>query len=282
MLRKLSLLFGTFFTLVISFTHLHIVKGLWIIPVTFIIGYVGFIVFFFTFCWIISLFISFKKEYKKHPKFFFVLLNLVEGYIINLFRIKLVVKDYNLVPKDQKYLVVFNHRSLADPIIISSILKRDKVVHISKPENFKAFIAGKYIHRCGYLAINRDNDRQALETILKCIDYIKKQEFSLGVSPEGTRNKVSDNSLLPFKPGMFKIATKSNAPIVAATIKNSEKIIKNFPFKQTVVYVDFVKVIYPEEYVGKTTMEISNMVRSLMNNDLGYPDDVIKNIDTTE
>lgn len=60
----------------------------------------------------------------------------------------------------------------------------------------------------------------------------------------------------------FKIAYYSNSPIVVVSLLNTNKIAKDFPFKRTKVYLDVVDVIYPEDYKEKTTIEISEIVRN--------------------
>ena len=139
-------------------------------------------------------------------------------------------------------------------------LKKIKMSFISKPENFKVPVAGGYMYLNGYLSIDRDNPRNAIKTIKKEAENIKNG-ISVYVNPEGTRSKTG--LLLPIKPGAFKIATLSHAPIVVATFKNTRQIHKNFP-KKTVVYHDILKVIPYEEYKDLNTHEIAAMVEKIM------------------
>ena len=87
----------------------------------------------------------------------------------------------------------------------------------------------------------RENDREALTAILRGIKQIKDDEYCVGVYPEGTRNATED-TLLPFKSGCFKIATKTNCPIVVMSIKGSDKIKNRYPFKRTTVTLEVVDV----------------------------------------
>ena len=56
----------------------------------------------------------------------------------------------------------------------------------------------------------------------KAAELMKNDVVSVGVYPEGTRNR--DGSLLPFHDGVFIIARKADVPIVVATIDGTEKI----------------------------------------------------------
>ena len=78
-----------------------------------------------------------------------------------------------------------------------------------------------------------------------------------------------DNHLYPFRPGVFKIAEKCKVPIVVCTLQGTRDILKNgLKLKHTDVRLHLVDVIRPEDYAGKKTVEISDMVWELMKNDL--------------
>ena len=85
---------------------------------------------------------------------------------------------------------------------------------------------------------------------------------SIGIYPEGTRSK--EEEMLPFMHGAFKIAKKAESPIVVSTIKNTELAAKNFPWKRTDVYLDFIGVIGADVVKEHNTVELSNMAREMM------------------
>ena len=130
------------------------------------------------------------------------------------------------------------------------------------------FMAGTALRQIRCPLINRSNDREALKTILQCIRMIKNDEASIAVFPEGyIRN---DDLMHPFRSGVFKIAQKANVPIVVCTLHGTHKVLKNLTrLKGTEVRFHLVKVLYPEEFEGKTATEIGNMAYELMAQDLG-------------
>lgn len=204
-----------------------------------------------------------KKPPEKPGKYCGFVVGLVVGWLRQMGRIKLHVRNGELVERNKQYLIVSNHRSMYDPILQLNAFGRARLMMISKPENFKLPIAGPYMRRAGFLAIDRNNDREALKTILKAIDFVKKYGVSVGVCPEGTRNRI-DRNVMPMRAGAFKIATKSKIPIVVTTLEGTENIHKNYPWRRTHVYLDVVKVITPEEYEGMQTSELAELVRGLM------------------
>ena len=130
------------------------------------------------------------------------------------------------------------------------------------------FVVGKIMHKILCQPIDRENDRAALKTILKCIQLIKEDKVSIGVFPEGYTSK--DGKLHHFRSGVFKIAQKTGVPIVVCTIQNTRQIFKNLAkLKKTDVHLHLVDVIPAEALKGKSTAEISDMVYEMMIGDLG-------------
>lgn len=272
MLKKIFFLLSIFLTVLISFlAHITLWEDIWIPIVTFIVSYIGVILLYFAFIGILSLTINTKKEYDKPNKFYSLLLTLTMEMLTDYSRTKVKVIGKDLIPSDKKYMFVFNHRSKFDPIIQSYILKKSNLVHISKPSNFKAPIAGAFIKRSCYLPIDRENAKNGLKTILKAIKLIENDTASVGVSPEGTRNY--GDGLLPFHNGCFKIALKAKCPIVICTMRNTSDIHKNFPWKKTVVEMRIIKVLNYEEIKDLSTNEISDIVRKTMVDDLGIKEE---------
>lgn len=171
-------------------------------------------------------------------------------------------------PKDGRFLLVCNHLFLADPGILLNAFQKSQLAFITKQENMTMPIINKFMHKILCQPLDREDDRQALKVILKCIQLIKNDEVSIGVFPEGYTSK--DGKLHHFRSGVFKIAQKCNVPIVVCTIQNTRQIFRNLKkLKRTTVELHLVDVIPPEELKGKTTVEIADRVYEMMIADLG-------------
>lgn len=269
LLSILSGLGGTIYFIVNceSYTALNILKCVAFGLLIFIIVFVAL----FLLTWIMFILIACtinpKKEYKTLSKFYNFFFVLWYEYICYFLGMKLHTTGLEQLPKDRKYLTVCNHRASFDNFVQSIALKPEQISYISKPENMKIPLARNYMIRGLYLSIDRDNVRNALKTILKAIDYITSDLISVGVFPEGTRSK--DGKLGEFKPGCLKVAEKAECPIVVFTIRGTELIKKNFPWRKTDVYFDLIKVIQPESFADKTTVDISDEIRNAMLEKLG-------------
>lgn len=173
--------------------------------------------------------------------------------------VKVVLSGTEKLPTDGRYLIVSNHRSLFDPVTMAATFRNERYVYISKPSNFKIPIAGKVMHKCGCMPLNRENNREALITIKRAAELIKNDTASIVIYPEGTRTQ--ENELKPFHAGSFKIAQKSGVPVVLIAMRNTDKVIHNAPFKRTTVYIDIVDVIDAGYVKTHTTKEIAELAQ---------------------
>lgn len=161
------------------------------------------------------------------------------------------------------FLFVSNHRSIFDPLVVMGWLDKYNISFISKPSNFKLSLIGLTARHAGYLAIDRTNDRAALKTILQAADYLKRGVCSIGIYPEGTRNK-GDGLLLPFHAGSFKIAQRAGVPVAVVCTRGTEKVHKTLFFYRTPVYLDVLEVIDAERVKAMKTVELADYTRALL------------------
>ena len=204
------------------------------------------------------------KEYGKDSRFYRFLLYSATDAALKLLRIQVHTTGTEKLPPDKKILFVGNHRSNFDPIITWHIFKDHNLAFISKAENFKIPWFGRIIRRCCFMAIDRENPRNAITTINKAAALLARQEVSIGVYPEGTRSK--DGTLLPFHNGVFKIAQKADADIAVLAVRGTETIHKRVPFRTCHVYLDVVEVIAAAEIRKEKTDAIGSRVRMLLEN----------------
>lgn len=167
-----------------------------------------------------------------------------------------------LLPTDRRFVLVCNHRSMFDPLIIMDKLRKYNISFVSKPSNLKIPFAGRIAYGAGFLSIDRENDRRALTTILTAADYIKRDICSMGVYPEGSRSNTDE--MLPFHAGSFKIAQRANAPLAITVIRGTENIKKNLLRRRTEVYLDILEVLPSEKVKAMSTAELSEYSRALI------------------
>ncbi|MBE5945966.1 MAG: hypothetical protein E7259_03360 [Lachnospiraceae bacterium] len=220
----------------------------------------------FVLLWCLSAFIytrsiDLKKEYDEYSAVSRYYANNIIDSLNIILNIKVHVSGLDILP-DEKFLFVCNHRSAMDPLITMGILRDYNMGFVAKKSIYKVPVIANLMHRCYCLCLDRKNIREEAKTILRAGKLVKEQRASIGIYPEGTRNK--GEGLLPFLGGSFKIAKKANAPIVVASIKNPEKIFKDTIFKKTHVYLDFLQVIDKEFVASHNTTELSEEARQII------------------
>lgn len=211
---------------------------------------------------ITELTVDLKKPQDKPSKFWVKQLELLAEAICTVCNIRVHVTGLEKIPKDKRFLLVCNHKSMFDPIVKIPVLKDYDIIYASKAGNFKIPVAGKIMHKTGCLVMDRDNNREALKTIKKMAEYIKNDEGSACIYPEGTRNYGEE--LLPFHAGSFKVAQKTAAPVVVVSLRGTDIVQKNAPFKKTDVYIDVLGVIDGEFVKGNSTQVTSEIARNMI------------------
>lgn len=214
-----------------------------------------------------ALFVDTSRLYRKESPFYRFLLNSFTFIAVKVLRIRMHVTGLEKIPEKERFLLVGNHLSNFDPILQWYVLSDKQMAFISKKENLNIPVFGRIVRRCCFMDIDRENPRNAYNTVISASELIKNGTVSVGVYPEGTRNK--NGGLLPFHNGVFKIAKKSDCPVLVAKIRGTEEIHRNFPLHSSDVYLDFVDLI-PAEFVrSHTTSEIGERVMNELKNDDG-------------
>ena len=154
--------------------------------------------------------------------------------------IELDVRGRENLPEKGPALYIATHKSVFDIVILLAVLD-DPVIFIGKKEVQNMPFVSKWFDALGCIYVDREDMRKALQSILEGINEIKNGQ-SIVLFPEGTRNM--SNAILPFKEGGFKLATKTNVPIVPIAMSNTYKIFEEKKrIQKTKVVVNIGEII---------------------------------------
>ena len=134
---------------------------------------------------------------------------------------KVTTIGHENIPTDQAVLYVGNHRSYFD-ILLLAVQAPGSIGFLAKKEMLRYPLLCHWMMLIDSTFLDRKDIKQGLKVILKNIELLK-DGVSISVFPEGTRNKT-DELLLPFHDGSFKMAEKSKCPIVIVTYNNTRNI----------------------------------------------------------
>ncbi len=209
-----------------------------------------------------------EKEQEDDSKFYRWLLHLWIEFIITIGRVKVVCKGAEKLPQDGRFLLVCNHQSDIDPALLMHCFPKGQLAFIGKKETKDMPFIGAMMHKLLCQFINRENDREALKTILKCIQLVKEDKASIGVFPEGYVSL--DGKLRHFRGGVFKIAQKAEVPVVVCTLRDAKKAMDRLlQLQPSQAEVHLVEVISAEEAKSMTTVELGERIYESMIADLG-------------
>ena len=268
--RKPTLLGGIGWSslIIMSVTALLVQPGLLACLAVFAASYVVLAALAFGFLCLVCRRVDLSQPQEEDSSIYRSIMNVYIEALVSLVLVRLHVTGLEKTPREGRFLLVCNHLFLADPGVLLHCFRKSQLAFITKKENYDLPFVGKFMHKILCQAVDRDNDRASLKAILKCIQLIKEDKVSIGVFPEGYTSK--DGKLHPFRSGVFKIAQKTNVPIVVCTIQGTREIFKNLKrLKKTDVTMHLVDVIRPEDYAGKSTVEIADQVYAIMLSDLG-------------
>lgn len=139
------------------------------------------------------------------------------------------VEGRKFIPTQGSLIVVCNHRSYWDPVLVGCAMKR-QVHFMAKAEIFAYPILKNILNMVHAFPIKRgQSDRTALRTAINLL----KEDRVIGIFPEGTRSKTEE--LLPFKPGVSMMAYKAGCPVLPMAVINSKKVLLGWWYPVKVV-----------------------------------------------
>ena len=175
--------------------------------------------------------------------------------LFNKLKLNVNVINKEKLPAGGKYLLISNHRSIVDPLIIETALKDTKIrgFWIAKKELYNSFFFGMFTRNAGSILLDREAKNMA--PFFKDIKEVVKNENSIYIFPEGTRNK-ENTPLSSFKEGARVIALKNRLPILPVYIKtNANEVLKeaiNKRSEQLTIDIEIGELI---DYKDKTSLE---------------------------
>lgn len=124
-----------------------------------------------------------------------------------------------------QYILVSNHISNVDPIILCSVLKKQQPHYMAKKELFKVPVLKGIIKAMGAFPVNRGGvDVSAIKHSVKLLEEGK----CVGIFPQGHRYKGVDPKETSVKTGAAMLACKTQTQILPCFLKTKKRKIALF------------------------------------------------------
>lgn len=155
-----------------------------------------------------------------------------------------------------------NHQSFFDVIAYGAVVP-ERTVPIGKKEIMNLPFVGWWFVGKGAILIDRQNRKSAFSELDKAVDTMKKEKVSIGILPEGTRNRTGEG-MLPFKKGAFHVAIRAQAPLVPIVFCNIKHLIswETKTFKSGTLYM---RTLPPIPTEGLTLDDIDPLIEKTRN-----------------
>lgn len=171
--------------------------------------------------------------------------------------ISVVVEGQKNADRQKSYVVVCNHQSLYDIVVVYGWLKLD-LKWVMKQELRKFPGIGIGCEKAGHIFVDRKNPKRARQAIKEALDSLGN---GIGILffVEGTRS--TDGRLLPFKKSAFRIAIEQQMPVLPVTLIGTRDILpakslKAFPGRARMV-------IHPAiETKGMSVAQINDLLNA--------------------
>lgn len=192
-----------------------------------------------------------------------------------LIGMKLNVRGEENLWKRRPAVVLMNHQSKADSIVMTKLLRRD-IAGVGKKEIANSPLLGKVMEYAGTVLIDRKNADSAIEAMKPLISVLQTEKRSVIIAPEGTR--TSSTRLAPFKKGPFHLAMQAGVPIIPVVIHNTIDVCPKHDsyYRPAIVDVDVLPPIDTSQWTVETLNEHITEVRNMYLKTLGQEEDTIK------
>ena len=167
-------------------------------------------------------------------------------------------------------IVMFNHASYADAIILSAVLP-DAPTYLAKKELAEEFFAGHVLRRLGALFLERYDLSGSLADTAAATDAAREGRL-LVIFPEGTFTRRP--GLLGFHLAPFKIACEAGLPVFPGVLRGTRSMLRSdqwFP-RWGPIAVDVAPPIKPLGTDFASVLELRQRVRDIILAGCGEPD----------
>jgi 1-acyl-sn-glycerol-3-phosphate acyltransferase len=169
-----------------------------------------------------------KNSSDKSDEFILKMKLIFANKLFKKLNIKVNITNKEKIIKGQNYVLITNHRSIIDPLVIELALEGIDTplgYWAAKDDLYNSPFFGTFTRNAGTILVNRK--KNDTNRFLKEVKEKVSNNNSIFIFPEGTRNKT-DKELLEFQGGTNIIAIKNKLDILPIYIKtNTSTVLKN-------------------------------------------------------
>lgn len=158
---------------------------------------------------------------------------------------KISVSGVENIDKKRAYIMVANHQSLADIIVLYQLKSQFKWV--AKDSLFKVPVLGWCMSLAKHIKLDRGDFSSIKKVYREAADWLRKG-MSVLFFPEGTRSETGE--IGEFQNGAFKLAIKEKIPVLPILITGTRDIIPKHGRQFSTKIVCGMRIFPPVETSG--------------------------------
>ncbi len=174
------------------------------------------------------------------------------------------------MPKDGPLVIVSNHTSYLDSIVLMATLPRD-FCFVAKNSLARSIWTGPFLRHLGTLFVERGDPKQGVEDLGAIAERVRSGGAIL-FFPEGTLGRMA--GLVPFRTGTFSVATTTQSLVSTVAIRGARTTLRDgswFP-RRTRITVVVGPALRAEGTGWDATLALRGAVRAEMLRHTGEPD----------
>lgn len=128
-------------------------------------------------------------------------------YLVFCTWLRFRAKGMERLPQDGGALLLINHQSFLDPLVVGVALRRP-VSFLARDSLFRVPVIGSILRNTYVMPINREAaSTSSLREAIRRLNH----GFYVGIFPEGTRSETGE--IGPLKPGFLALMRRANVPV---------------------------------------------------------------------
>ncbi len=149
-----------------------------------------------------------EKQPKQKKSFFYVIARFLAAIIFHTLAPVFYHGKEN-IPGELPYIIIANHSSFMDPVIMAYAIKKHDVTFLGKKELIKNKLASFILRNMHIIPVERHSTDMA--AMRACVSALRNKQI-LGIFPEGTRHH--QGLMDEIEGGVAMIALRSGAPVI--------------------------------------------------------------------
>lgn len=177
------------------------------------------------------------------------------------------VRGRELIRRDITYVMVANHLSLLDILVLFRLFRH--FTWVSKIENFRVPFIGWNMRLNGYIQLRR-GDKESIAQMMEACERALRRHESVMMFPEGTRSRTGQ--LQPFKTGAFDLAIRTGSTVLPILIEGTADALPKRGFVlrgRHPIRITVLEAIPPEQFEGLGPAGLTERVHAVFAERLG-------------